>query len=136
VCTIWRHSRLEKITSQHTIAGLRAACALVRSGKLVFEPREISTHSLRSGAAMEMYFTGVPVYTIILIGRWMRDAFLHYIRRQVEQFLRNVSKQIIQFCYFWSIPDIAPRVVSSEDPRQCNHRDNVETRHNVGGNKP
>eukprot|EP00978_Attheya_sp_CCMP212_P021308 scaffold62029_cov65-Attheya_sp.AAC.1 len=43
---------------------------------------DIGTHSIRSAAAMAMYLAGVPVFTIMLIGRWSRDAFLHYIRRQ------------------------------------------------------
>jgi hypothetical protein len=92
------------------------------------------THSLCSGAAMEMYLAGVPVYTIMLIGRWSSGAFLHYIRKQVEQFLRHIAKQMLTFRSFWKIPEIAPRVVLIEDPRQHNHRDNAKMRHNIGGN--
>jgi hypothetical protein len=135
ICTFWRHGRMERITSQQNIAALRAACTSIGSTTLGFELTEIGTHSLRSGAAMEMYLAGVPVYTIMLIGRWSSDAFLRYIRRQVEQFSKGVSKQMIQFCSFRAVPDIAPRVVSTEDPRQRNHRDNAETRNNIGGNR-
>ena len=46
---------------------------------------------------MEMYLAGVPVYTIMLIGRWSSDAFLRYIRKQVEQFSKHVAKQMIMF---------------------------------------
>jgi hypothetical protein len=98
------------------------------------KPDEISTRSLRSGAAMEMYLAGVPVYTIMLIGRWSSDAFLRYIRRQVEQFLKDVLQKMITHQSFRTIPDIAHRVVSNEDPRQRNHRDNAETRRNIGRN--
>ena len=42
---------------------------------LSFEPSEIGTHALCSGATMEMYQAGVPVYTIMLIGRWLSDTF-------------------------------------------------------------
>jgi hypothetical protein len=44
---------------------------------------------------MEMYLAGVPVYTIMLIGRWSSNAFLHYIQKQVEQFLKDVAKKML-----------------------------------------
>jgi hypothetical protein len=81
---------------------------------------------------MEMYLTGVSVFTIMLIGRWSSDAFLHYIRRQVEQFLKDVAQKMLTHRSFRTIPDIAPRVVSNDDPQQRNHRDNAETRRNIG----
>ncbi len=113
VCTIWCNGQLEQISSQHTMAVLRAACASVGSAKLGFEPSEVGTHSLRSGAAMETYLAGVPGYTIMLIGRWSSDVFLRCIWKQVEQFLKNVSKEMIQFCSFWAVPDIVPHVISN-----------------------
>ena len=79
-----------------------------------------------------MYLAGVPVYTIMLIGRWSSNAFLRYIHKQVKQFLKGVLKQIIKFCSFQMIPDIAPSLVSNKDPRQCNHCNNAETRNNIG----
>jgi hypothetical protein len=108
VCMIWRHGRIKQITSQHTITALCTACASIGSTKLSFKPSEIETHSLRSGAAIKMYLAGILVYTIMLIGRWSSDAFLRYIRKQVEQFLKHVLKQMIRFQSFRTIPDIAP----------------------------
>ena len=134
VSTVWRHDRHEQITSRQVITFLRAACATIGSARLGFEPKEIGTHSLRSGAAMEMYLAAVPVYTIMLIGRWSSDAFLRYIRKQVEQFSKDVAQKMLTHRSFWMIPDIAPRTVSNEDPRQCNHCDNAETRKNIGRN--
>jgi hypothetical protein len=132
VSTFWRHDRREQITSRQAITSLRAACATIGSARLGFEPDEIGTHSLCSGAAMEMYLAGVHVYTIMLIGRWSSDAFLRYIRRQFEQFSKDILQKMITHRSFRTIPDIAPRVVSNEDPRQRNHRDNAETRRNIG----
>ncbi len=83
---------------------------------------------------MEMYLAGVLVYTIMLISRWLSDAFLRYIRKQVKQFSWHVTKQMLMFRLFQMIPEIAPSVVSIKDPRQRNHRDNAETRQNIGGN--
>jgi len=134
VSTVWCHDRREQITSCQVITSLRAACATIGSTRLGFEPKEIGTHSLLSGAAMEMYLAAVPVYTIMLIGRWSSDAFLRYIRKQVEQFSKDVAQKMLPHRSFRTIPDIAPRTVSSEDPWQRNHQDNAETRKNIGRN--
>ena len=132
VCTVWNHVRREQITLRQVITLLRSACASIISAHLGFDPSEIGTHSLCSGAAIEMYLARVPVYTIMLIGRWSSDAFLRYIQKQVGQFLQDVAKKMLTHRSFQRIPDIAPRVVSNEDPRQRNHRDNAKTRRNIG----
>jgi hypothetical protein len=46
---------------------------------------------------MAMYLASVPVYTIMLIGRWSSDAFLCYIRKQVKLFSKHVAKQMLMF---------------------------------------
>jgi hypothetical protein len=136
VCTVRSNGRLDKIASSQVLTRLQAAAQAVGSASLCFKPKEIGTHSLCSGAAMEMYLAGVPVYTtIMLIGRWSSDAFLRCIWKQVEQFLRHVVKQMLMFWSFRTIPEIASRVVSIKDPRQRIHQDNVETRQNIGGNR-
>jgi hypothetical protein len=89
VCAVWRHGRLDKIASTQVMSALRAASKAVRSAHLGFEPSEMGMHSLCSGAAMEMYLARIPVYTIMLIGRWPSKAF--YIRKQVEQFSRQAG---------------------------------------------
>ena len=57
---------------------------------------QIGLHSLRSPSAMAMYMNHVPVYTIMLLGRWSSDAFLRYIRRQVEEFSSDVAARMVQ----------------------------------------
>jgi hypothetical protein len=70
-----------------------------------------------------MYLTGVPVFTIMLIGRWSSDAFLRYIRRQVLQFSAGVSKCMIstESQDFFLLPDFDP-----EHPRTRAHRTNFQ----------
>ena len=64
---------------------------------------------------MAMYLAGVPVDTIMLIGRWSSDAFLRYIRRQVQEFSAGVSRRMIMTPDFLTIPaEIQP---GPEDPR-------------------
>ena len=54
-------------------------------------------HSIRLGAAMAMYLEEFPVYVIMMTGRWSSDAFLRFIRKQVEQFSHNVSSRMLRF---------------------------------------
>jgi len=56
----------------------------------------VGLHSIRSSAAMAMYLANVPVFTMMLLGRWASLAFLNYIRKQVEEFNRNVSTKMIE----------------------------------------
>jgi hypothetical protein len=81
-------------------------------------------HSIRSSAAMAMYLNGVPVYTIMLLGRWSSDAFLRYIRKQVEQFGHDVAKLMIQNPRFHNTEIAGP-----EDPRNHN---SLSTAANMG----
>lgn len=132
VCTVWHNNRKDQITLHQVITTLRPACATIGSAHLAFKPEEIGMHSLCLGAAIEMYLVGVLVYTIILIGRWSSDAFLHYILKQVEQFSKDIAQKILMHQSFCTIPDVAPLVVSNKDPRQRNHSNNAETRRNIG----
>ncbi len=95
VCTVWNHARREQIKLRQVIMSLRSVCATIGSAHLGFDPSKIGTHSLRLGIAMEMYLAGVKVYTIMLIGRWSSDAFLRYIRKQVQQLLQDVAKKML-----------------------------------------
>ena len=72
---------LKPITSDHIRLTLRAAATLIGEDRLGFKIKDIGTHSIRSGSAMAMYLGDVPVYTIMIVGRWSSDAFLRYIRR-------------------------------------------------------
>ena len=132
VSAVWRNKRIQHITSEEMIASLRAAVEAIGEEKFGFKSSEIGTHSIRSGAAMAMFLDEIPVYVIMMIGRWSSDAFLKYIRKQVEQFSHNVAKRMIKNLMYRHIPEIEPRV-SHRDPRQRNHQDNAETRKNVGG---
>jgi hypothetical protein len=74
------------------------------------------------------------VYTIMLIGRWSSDAFLHDFQKQVKQFLQDVAKKMLMHQLFQTIPDVTPCIVSNKDPWQSNHRDNAKMRQNIGRN--
>jgi hypothetical protein len=60
---------------------------------------------------MAMYIAGVPVSTIMLVGRWASNAFLLYIRKQVAELTNNVSQLMITNRAYYHLPDSIP-----EDP--------------------
>ena len=131
VSAVWRNSRIEHVTSEEMIEALQAAVKAIGEELLGIKAEEVGTHSIRSGSAMAMFLGECPVYTIMMIGRWSSDAFLRYIRKQVQQFSHNVSCRMLRFEMHWHVPE---QKILHEDPRLHNHKDNAETRRNVGGN--
>lgn len=97
--------RLSFISSSQIKQKLRIAASLLGKQVLGFEPHEIGCHSLRSGSAMAMYLAKIPVTTIQLIGRWKSNAFMRYIREQVDCFTTNVSTLMSQAPSFYTIPE-------------------------------
>jgi hypothetical protein len=73
---------------------------------------DVGMHSIRTSAAMAMFLAEVPVYIIMLLGRWSSDAFLLYIRKSVVEFSHDISTKMIQRRLFYSAPGINPM-----DPR-------------------
>ena len=108
---------------------LRMAAASLGPDELGFTPDEIGLHSARSGAAMAMYLAHVPVFTIMLLGRWSSDALLRYIRKQVKEFSNGISSKMIQRDHFFTVPSS-----SAEDPRVSNNPLNLASRKNYGLN--
>jgi len=106
---------------------LRLAATAVGPDVLGFTMKEIGLHSARSGAAMAMYLAHVPVFTIMLLGRWSSDAFLRYIRKQVKEFSNGISSKMITKESFFTIPS-----TSTQDPRTANNPLNLASRNNNG----
>jgi len=106
---------------------LRLAATAIGPDVLGFSAKEIGLHSARSGAAMAMYLAHIPVFTIMLLGRWSSDAFLRYIRKQVKEFSNGVSSKMITKECFFTIPS-SP----DQDPRTANHSLNLASRINNG----
>jgi hypothetical protein len=104
--------KLKAVVSEDACKRLRRAAASIGSARLGFEPHEMGTHSIRSGAAMAMYLAGVPTFTIMLIGRWSSDAFLLYIRKQVREFSRGIAPRMLLTDEYFSVAS-----VTNDDPR-------------------
>ena len=68
------------INSAQVRARLRAVVSLIGEASLGFPAVETGLHSIRSGAAIAMFLSGVSTIIIQRVGRWKSDAFLEYIR--------------------------------------------------------
>ena len=85
---------------------------------LGFNGDEVGTHSIRSSLAMALYLKKRVISTIMLLGRWCSDAFLLYIRRQVQEFSAGVSADMVSEDTFFTIPDLD--ISDDADPRTRN----------------
>lgn len=100
VSAVWRNNRIEHITSKEIIDAINASAEAIGWDKLGVKKGDFGTHSIRSGGAMAMYLDEIPIFTIMLIGRWSSDAFLKYIRKQVDKFTYNIAKRMIKHLDF------------------------------------
>jgi hypothetical protein len=74
------------LTDQFTLELIRSTCAMF-GGKPAFgfHPNEVGNRSLRSGATMALFLKDHSTAKIsMILGRWSSDAFLVYIRPQVQ----------------------------------------------------
>ena len=92
------------ITSEEISTDIKAAVDAIGPNTLGFTSKDVGTHSNRAGFAMMMYLSGRPVYTIMLLGRWLSDAFLRYIEKQIKEFSKGASKKMLTHNTFYNIP--------------------------------
>jgi len=98
------NGKIHYFTGTKLLKRLRLAVTALGPDPLGLTASEIGLHSARSGAAMAMYLAHVPVFTIMLLGRWSSDAFLRYIQKQVKEFSNRISSKMIQNEHFFTIP--------------------------------
>ena len=89
-------SQITNVTWEMIANFCRNGVVMIGETKLGIRRSEIGTRSIRSGAAMALYLAGVPVFSIMLVGRWSSTAFLKYIRKQVQEFLQGISSKMIE----------------------------------------
>ena len=91
------------IQSDQVRPRLRAMAAILGKAQLGFDPNEIGLHSLRSGGAMAMFLSGISTIVIRRIGRWSSEAFLEYIREQVQDFTAGVAQKMLNYENFTNL---------------------------------
>ena len=92
---------------------------------LGFSGKDVGAHSIRSSLAMALYLKKRMVSTIMLLGRRSSDAFLLYIRRQVQEFSTGVSADMVSQENFFTIPDLEEH--DPNDPRTRNSQSFAST---------
>ena len=65
-----------------------------------FNKDDIELHSIRTGGVMVMLSSEISVIIIIRVGS---EAFLEYIKEQVESFIFCVSQGMLQFEEFFNL---------------------------------
>jgi hypothetical protein len=99
-------NRLVRISSTQTRQHIKLTVSKIGTRSLGIELSRVGTHSLRSSCAMLLYLAKVPTPTIMLLGRWKSDAFLLYLRRQVQEFAEGLSNAMMSMpTMFHNIPD-------------------------------
>ena len=102
---------------------------------LGFTGKQVGTHSIRSSLAMALYLARRSIPTIMLLGRWCSDAFLLYVRRQVQEFSTGVSADMVKNEHFFTIPDLDTSM-EINDPRTRNNQSFGNTMSLNGPNAP
>ena len=97
----------------------------IMQDSLGFDGSRVGTHAIYSSLAMALYLAKRAVSTIMLIGRWGSDAFLLYIRRQVQNFSAEISANMVAVDHYFTIPDLEE--CDSLDPRTRNCRSFANT---------
>jgi hypothetical protein len=91
------------LTSNVALSYLRFTATIIGK-RYNLLPMSIGLHSIRCSAAMALVLGCVPVYQIMLLGRWKSTAFLAYVRTQVHALTDGISSQMLLHPSFLSIP--------------------------------
>ena len=99
-----KNNRLKYITSNLIRVQLRSSASSIGKETLGFVSWEISCHSIRSGFAMALVLVNTHPITIMIARRWKSNAFLKYVQKQIATFTVNLSKNMLQNKYFFTVP--------------------------------
>jgi hypothetical protein len=82
---------------------LKNVVNLIGPDILGFTSNDVGLHSNRSGGAMAMFLSKTSTIIMMRVGRWSSEAFLEYIRKQIENFTVDVSENMIKFESFINV---------------------------------
>ena len=107
------------ISSNYVRSRLRAVVTLLGEMELGFNKDDIGLHLIWSGGAMAMFLSGTSVIIIQRVGRWSSEAFLEYIREQVESFTLDISKNMLKYEKFLNLSndqsEESKNIIQNED---------------------
>ena len=115
VCTFAKpDGEISSIQSTQVRDWLRTIVELIGEDILGFTKDDIGLHSIRSGGAMAMFLSKTSTIIIQRIGRWSSEAFLEYIREQVESFTIDVAQNMLAFEFFFNINRNSNEIANTE----------------------
>jgi hypothetical protein len=138
VCLFYNdNNNIEYINAQHVRTRLRAIVILIGEDKLGFSKDDIGLHSIRSGGAMAMFLSGTAVIIIMRVGRWSSEAFLEYIRDQIESFTAGVSTKMLKVEQFFNLntESLVSQDNSSESTTSTSENGPISVPHRIRYNR-
>ena len=99
-----RNNKSFQISNNNIKNALKSTVDTMQAFNLGFSGDDVGTHSIHAGGAMAMVLAKVDTYVIKLQGRWKSDAFMKYIRKQVQQFSSDISDKMILKEHFNHVP--------------------------------
>ena len=95
----------------------RSVTDTLGEGKLGCKSSDIGTYSMRSGESIAMFLDNIPVFLIMLVGRWSSESFLDYIRKHVLETCTGISSRTIKNDMHHALPSPS---LTIDDPRSRN----------------
>ena len=89
------NGKMAEIHSFTLVTHIRSVVDAFGKSDLGFSPDGFGTHSIHSSTAMQLFLNNMPIFQIMLQGRWSSDAFLQYIRRQVNELSKGLSTLMV-----------------------------------------
>ena len=108
--TVQFAGRILKITPKVTLEHIRNTVAMIGEEILGFGPNDVGNHSIRSSFAMFLILNGAEETIVQIQGRWKSRAFMDYVRPQVNELSKELSKLMVQNSNFYTIPTQAKQL--------------------------
>ena len=102
--TYYVRDKAYHIRDADVTAKLKETVTAIGPSILGFTENKVGTHSIRTSTAMAMVLAQKDIYLIKLIGRWESDAFMRYIRPQIQEFTIGLSSDMTQLSNFYTLP--------------------------------
>jgi hypothetical protein len=116
-------TRRHSITIKHLADTLKATCTVLGGqDEFGFGPDDIGAKSIRSGAAMALFLSDVSIPKIMILGRWVSDAFMDYIRPQVLEWTSELSLNMTSVGHFTDLNGTTS-ALSSDPQSRCQSTD-------------
>ena len=113
------------INSKTILKHIRSNVTAIGEDTIGFTVEEAGCHCIRSSFAVFLYINKIRSEKNMLQGRWRSQAFLAYIKKQVNEFSRDLSEVIINRTDFFTMPETD---VHNYENHLMYNPDNVELR--------